>query len=258
LGKSRQLGASLYSILSAVWGSAFVDTRSLHEGSVEQVPARIRPALAVLLEARMYAVQTGSNEWEFAVELEQLTDLGLTRNDFRWLVRKGFVEHQRDVTLDGDDGRAFRPNGDLSFPAGTCFILTRAGATIAANGHVPAPAAAAVKHPNNGSAVPALLPDWDAEARVLRLGDKTVKRFKWQAVNQEIVLSSFQEEGWPTRIDDPLPPQPDQSSKRRLSDTIKCLNHKQSNRLIHFRGDGTGEGIIWELVAPHETNGEQD
>ena len=33
-----------------------------------------------------------------------------------------------------------------------------------------------------------------------------------------------------------------------LNDTIKCLNRKQKNALLHFRGDGTGEGVIWEVV----------
>ena len=82
----------------------------------------------------------------------------------------------------------------------------------------------------------------------LRIGAVTVKRFKWMAPNQETVLAAFEEEGWPHRIDDPLPPHPDQDSKRRLSDTIKCLNHKQKNELIRFHGDGTGEGVTWELV----------
>ena len=50
--------------------------------------------------------------------------------------------------------------------------------------------------------------------------------------------------------DDPLPPHAEQdSNSRRLSDTIKCLNRKQMNELIHFRGDGTGEGVIWERLA---------
>src|SRR5688572_17611623 len=51
------------------------------------VPARIWPALLVLLEAWQYAEQTNGNYWEFAVELSQLSALGLARNDFRWLVR---------------------------------------------------------------------------------------------------------------------------------------------------------------------------
>ena len=79
----------------------------------EELPAQIRPALSVLLEALVYAEQTGATAWEFAVEMDELTALGLTRNDFRWLVRGGLVEHQREVTIEGDDGRAFRPTGLL-------------------------------------------------------------------------------------------------------------------------------------------------
>ena len=60
----------------------------------EEVPTRIRPALGVLLEAVHYAEQTSGDCWEFAVEIAQLTALGLTPNDLRWLVRKGLVEHQ--------------------------------------------------------------------------------------------------------------------------------------------------------------------
>ena len=244
------------------------------ERTIEQVPARIRPALAVLLEAVHYADQTSGDRWEFAVELDQLTALGLTRNDFRWLVREGLVEHRREVTLEGDDGRAFRPTGDLTFPEATCFILTDAGVLIACGC---GPAASAGTSPSSSSpheenvrvtinrnfskngegpqGEPSV-PTWDSERRKLRINGTTVKHFKWTAVNQEAILAVFEEEGWPARIDDPLPPQPEQDPKRRLSDTIKCLNRKQKNKLIHFRGDGTGEAVTWELVGPNGSDDE--
>ena len=235
--------------------------------ALQTLPAKFRPALRVLLEAVDYAEQTSGDCWEFAVELDQLTALGLTCNDFRWLVRKGLVEHQREVTLEGDDGRAFRPTGDLTFPEATCFILTVAGVSIACGS---CPTLAAGGSPsssspdeenlrvtinrnfsNNGKGPKGepSLPTWDPEKRELHINGLTVKQFKWTAVNQEAILSVFEEEGWPTRIDDPLPPQLEQDSKRRLSDTIKCLNRKQTNELIRFHGDGTGEGVTWELVG---------
>jgi hypothetical protein len=105
--------------------------RNHNQQMTEEVPARIRPALGLLLEAVHYAEQTSGDCWEFAVELDQLTALGLTCNDFRWLVCKGLVEHRREVTLEGDNGRAFRRTGDLTFPESTCFILTDAGVSIA-------------------------------------------------------------------------------------------------------------------------------
>ena len=67
--------------------------------------------------------------------------------------------------------------------------------------------------------------------------------------NQEAILAAFQEDGWPARIDDPLPPVAETDPKRRLSDTIKCLNRKQQNALVRFSGDGTGEGVLWDLVT---------
>ncbi len=240
--------------------------RNHNKWMIEDVPARIRPALRVLLEAVHYAAQTNCDRWEFAVELDQLTAMGLTPNDFRWLVRNGLVEHQREVTLEGDDGRAFRHTGDLTFPEGTCFILADAGVSIAcecppveARGTPvlwPSPDGDDYRAGLNGNSSISgevlngeqCLPRWDSQRRELRVDGMTVKRFKWTAANQETVLAAFEEENWSPRIDDPLPPHPEQDSKRRLSDTIKCLNRKQANRLVHFRGDGTGTGVTWELV----------
>ncbi len=156
--------------------------------------------------------------------------------------------------------------GDLMFPPRTCFILTDSGVSIARESCAAATAGASPSSSSpaeeNGRATPEStisrcatsgngkpgVPTWDTQKRELRVDAVTVKRFKWPAANQESVLAVFEEEGWPPRIDDPLPPHPDQDSKRRLSDTIKCLNRKQANHLIHFHGDGTGEGVTWELV----------
>jgi len=82
------------------------------------------------------------------------------------------------------------------------------------------------------------------------MGEMVVKQFKVPAPNQEVILASFEEEGWPPRIDDPLPPQADQDSKRRLHDTIITLNRHQKNRLIRFSGDGSGEGVRWDPCDP--------
>ena len=69
-----------------------------------------------------------------------------------------------------------------------------------------------------------------------------------RSLNQETVLSAFQEEGWPHYIDDPLAPAVEQNPKQRLRDTIKGLNSNQRRRLLRFRGDGTGERVRWELI----------
>ena len=93
------------------------------------------------------------------------------------------------------------------------------------------------------------VPNWDRVARLLLVGETVVKRYRVPSPNQEALLDAFQEEGWPASIDDPLTPLPDQQPKRRLRDTIKCLNLNQATRLLRFRGDGTGQRVLWELMA---------
>jgi hypothetical protein len=225
--------------------------------------SKLKTALAALLEASDYAADTNCDRWDFAVPIRGLRKLGLSEADLRWLVRKGYVEHAREVTVPGDDGREFRPTGNLTFTRRTCFVLTETGM---ANARAESERPAVATPPGDGRGIarkkgetaPKPTICWDAESRKLHVNGCLVKRFKWPALNQEIVLNAFQEEGWPERIDDPLPPQPGQDSKRRLSDTIKCLNRKQTNPLIHFHGDGTGEGVFWELVDPKpEANGDE-
>lgn len=204
----------------------------------------------VLYKSRSYAVDTDSDIWNFAVEISQLRSLGLADNDLRWLVRKGYVDHAREVTVAGHDGREFQSLGDMTFCDQTCFVLSEIGASIGqsvADEETSATGANLTKEVNSKAIECRCKPRWDADARLLRLDGKTVRQYKRRASNQELILSAFQEEGWPARIDDPLPPHPDQDTKRRLNDTIKCLNRKQENQLIHFRGDGTGEGVVWGL-----------
>jgi hypothetical protein len=87
------------------------------------------------------------------------------------------------------------------------------------------------------------------------LGYVVVKQYKVPAANQERVLAAFEEEGWPVHVDDPLPPSGELDPKRRLHDTINSLNRNQKSGLIRFLGDGSGEGIRWELVAEPRKNG---
>lgn len=83
-------------------------------------------------------------------------------------------------------------------------------------------------------------PRWDADLRVLTWNNKRVGDYARLALNQEKILSAFEEEGWPIRIDDPLPP-------GRLRQTLKDLQKKFKDAPITFRADGTGKGIRWTI-----------
>jgi hypothetical protein len=93
------------------------------------------------------------------------------------------------------------------------------------------------------------LPVWDADRRELRLGKLVVKRFRQPAENQELILAAFEEDGWPPRIDNPLASDGDTDAVDRLHDAVKKLN-RQAKRLIRFRSDGRGTGVLWERAAP--------
>lgn len=218
----------------------------------------IRQGLAELRRSYDYAEFTNRNPWNFAVEIEQLRALDMTECDFRWLTCLGFVEHAREITRMEDDGREFRSTGNLTFAEKSCFILTEKGSEFARQLEettLPLNCIECLSGEGISQAhgltpsTDLLVPEWDSERRELRLAGLLVKQFKWPAINQETILMAFQEEEWPGRVDDPLPPQIGLEPRRRLQDTIKCLNRNQKNKRIHFRGDGTGEGIIWELVS---------
>lgn len=92
-------------------------------------------------------------------------------------------------------------------------------------------------------------PQWDDSRKELWFDGVLVKKFRFRSPNQEMVLMGFEEEGWPAKLDDPLPPVPNQTSKQRLHDAIKNLNRHHLHRVLRFAGDGTGEGVRWERVS---------
>jgi len=105
---------------------------------------------------------------------------------------------------------------------------------------------AATQGPNGASS---LTPEWNAGRRELRYDGKVVKRYRVPAANQQVILSVFQEMGWPECIDDPLSPDGEHDPKQRLQATIKSLNRSQLVEAVRFHGNGTGSQIYWEAVA---------
>ena len=92
----------------------------------------LQAALQQLALANGYAHDSDCSPWDFAVEAESLTNLGLTTSDLRWLVTKGYLEHASEVTGEGDTQRRFQPCRHLAFGKRTCFVLTALGSRLAA------------------------------------------------------------------------------------------------------------------------------
>jgi hypothetical protein len=235
------------------------------ESIADQSPLRARPeivrAYRLLLAAFEYARDANLDPWQFAVEMDELQRRGMATADLRWLVSTRIAEHRREVTIPGDKERSFRPLAATEFPDATAVTLTEQGAqrltTI-----LPPPGRRSRRRVDRAKsrteieafggersrAPQAQKPVWDQLRRELRYGDQIVKRFRVPAANQEIILQTFQEEDWPSCIDDPLPPSRDQHSKDRLQATIKSLNRNQLKSLIRFHGNGNGQQVYWEAT----------
>ena len=222
-------------------------------------------AICRLLKAYNYAADTGRNPWEFAVTLGEILRDGVSENELRWLACRGYVDHAQELPSTGSE-RTFDHHVSLRLGKRSAFVITSPGIAFSHEllGDLTQPVPTHDLPPDtiesdqrpgystgNGyrPAQRAEFPKWDRDRRELRLGAKLVKVFKLPSPMQEAILVAFEEEHWPPRIDDPLPSHPELLPKRRLHDTIKSLNRNQKNSLIRFMGDGTGEGIRWELCV---------
>ena len=213
-------------------------------------------AFREFLKAHEYANDLKTNVWEFALDLRCLRRSKVTRNDIRWLMKAGLVSHAVETTSDSE-GRTFNQRTDSALCKASCFVLTPKGVALGQsiwpkqneppeNG---APQRAA-KETSSAVEQPTLTPHWDSQRQELRVGLVVVKRFRVPATSQEAILSAFEEEDWPVRIDDPLPGHPEFDRKRRLHNAINALNRNQVHRMIHFLGDGRGLGVRWEFKTP--------
>ena len=93
------------------------------------IPEHFQPALAALLTSFDYAQDSGTETWQFAIELSELLANGATLPDLRWLILRKFAEHAKETTISGDPARSFRPLVSTNFPNEACVVLTTAGAT---------------------------------------------------------------------------------------------------------------------------------
>ncbi len=231
-----------------------LETKKLIEILVGR-PATIA-ALEHLASAKDTAIQCGQLPESFGVDISELQHCGLAGYELKILNDQNLVRKCHVQSINGSNGvAAVNPGQTLnwgyvitSFGERVLkYLLTFSQETGAASARPSRPTRlsdhAAHKNSNN-------VPHYNSKTRTLTINGKVARKFRWAASNQEKILMAFQEEGWPTRIDDPLPSDSEICPKRRLHDTIKCLNHGQRCKgtwFVRFRGDGTGQGVLWEF-----------
>lgn len=195
-------------------------------------------ALRLLADAHLRATDLGIDAWHFAVEIDELLRRGVTRTELRMLVARGLVEHAEEKRgAHARPIRQFRRLATFALSRRSCFVITPAGLELRAGGPTIVLQAGAER------------PVWDDQLRELSWQGVLVKRFRQPAENQERILAAFQEEAWPPRVDDPLPPA-GRDGPTRLRDTIRCLNRGQASPVLRFVADGTGSGVCWGPALP--------
>ncbi|MEI8374297.1 MAG: hypothetical protein WCJ35_15850 [Planctomycetota bacterium] len=206
-------------------------------------PGKAPAMLAALCKAFACARDLQIDPWEFSLPLPHLVDNGVGKSDLRWLVLHGYVTCR-------DRARRFQPDANVTCGSDPRFLITEAGGVAAGlEGDGANFPPSIFLDPTKIRSPGSCLPHWDRKLRQLSFDGCVVKRFRLPASNQAAVLSMFEEEGWPPSIDDPLPFLSTKRCKERLHATIRCLNANHENRLVRFRGDGTGEAVLWEPVA---------
>ena len=203
------------------------------------------PFLIALREALEYAEDLSSSPWDFALCFDQARAFNINGNDLRWMVRKGWLKRRTK------NGELVQETLSMDVQQGSEFILSEVGLSFFDQDtvvHEEVDSYEFCDFDDKRQPCGMSKPNWNFERRELQIDGKVVKRFRAPAPNQETILSVFSEENWPARIEDPLTQCPGQDPKRRLGDTIKCLNRNQHEKLIRFRGDGTGAGVLWEII----------
>ncbi len=189
------------------------------------VDGQLRVTLLVLERALYYAEHLKRSPVEFALTFDELANYGSSEKEIRWLLANKYIT---DVSSRFDSAGL-----PINLREGL-FLITESGRQLCYSSR---------------SASSRSQPFWCPDRRELLLGETLIKAYRVPSPNQQTVLEVFQEEGWPRRIDDPLPPKEGIEIKRRLIETIKSLNRAhQAVDHLRFFGDGTGRGVCWKLA----------
>ena len=136
-------------------------------------------------------------------------------------------------------GRELHSVEALRFKSRSCLALTVAGVAFAKS--IVADSDAPTSKTRD------ILPHWNSEDRQLYVGENVIRDSHARACSQECILIAFENQGWPPRIDDPLPQRVGADGKLRLNKTIYRLNRSLTSPHIRFTCDGTGTGVCWEF-----------
>jgi hypothetical protein len=223
--------------------TSLVEPRDRAEPTVPEL-VRFLAAYSYLLDACKDAKELGREPREWPLDYPRLRECGSGADTLQWMLFQGHVDHlerreagwavRPSAVADWRSAFALTPRGEAFGEVLLCLLLLpeSEGEFDWAWGMLQ---------------VGLLTPRYDAEERLLSWGQHALKSYRQPSGNQETILLAAEEMGWPRVFDDPLPRPRAGNPKVRLHDAIKKLNRNQETPLVHFKGDGTGTRVGWEL-----------
>jgi hypothetical protein len=103
-------------------------------------------------------------------------------------------------------------------------------------------------------AIPSPVPHWDGDTATLWYAGRRLFELSGKAEILRLIMETFEEDGWPPKIDDPIPPKSDTIPANRVQYAVRALNSKKTLDgsplpITFHEGDG-GTTIRWEQVHP--------
>ena len=217
-------------------------------------PEGLIGAIRLLVEAASFAANIGCDRERYAVEIVEFKRVAASHESLRWLCDNGYALHLSETTQTVDPERSFNVVPPTVLSERSCWVLADDGVDFANSfllrfsvntSDTDISPQQGLEESTNGQT-----PHWDDQNGELSLGRVVVKRLISTATFQRLLLQALQEEGWPSSIDDPLPPGPEGDATLRLRSVIRGLNASQLANLIRFKN--VRSRVFWYVIHFHD------
>jgi hypothetical protein len=235
------------------------------ESLAPKFDASFAKGVRVLLDSYITGLAKGRPVDDFAMEIEELHELGLTKFHLRRLLAEKFIQCGVDQSRPGETHRelCWFPPEAIAFPPACCIRLTPAGVAWARafvegsllalpvqNGRNTPPAFAVMPDGNGAAHWPA--PHWHEEDYELWHFGKPLCCIRRDAANIIAILRAFQAAAWPPLIVNSLPYDHRLVRAEHAREAVKKLNRRLRHlgNMLHFYVTDRGDKIGWEMRPP--------
>jgi hypothetical protein len=108
----------------------------------------------------------------------------------------------------------------------------------------------AVRPPNGDSKKLDMKPSWNRETLKLSFNGMVIRKLRADADNVFKILDAYEEDGWVSKIDNPISGSPTTTHEDRLKDAVDSLNSRLKKNTITFEATDDGS-VQWYPTSEH-------